>query len=338
MPDPQPPRSTANPSPPRRPGSIRRTTSIDVTWTDGSVGPRRFEGRARDVLKPLSGPDRIRVEASMTAIVDFDRRITALASEPSPPSLASLVGERGGGHLRGVLRERLPELIEAAHPLYLLLDDISGTSLVSNWGWSQWNADWAEQMRADAGVSLQDMMDERKDVCWGFREGSTALDASKHFHREEAADGKDLRNPDDPAGWHDFPPSEGVSFRRARRIDLWREADRVGIEASFQDSAPRPGGGRAALHEYVIRASLDPDTLELTRLDPEGRVLPFHECPGAIPGARALVGTPLGEIRQAVLGRLRGPQGCTHLNDALRALAEVPALLTELDEALAPAG
>lgn len=339
MPDPQPPRSTANPSPVRRAGSIRRTTSLDVTWTDGPTGPRRFEGRARDVLKPASGPDRLRAEAELTALVDFDRKITQLTARPSPEGIERLVGERGGGHLRGALRDLLPGLIEQAHPLYLLLDDISGTSLVSNWGWSQWSEDWAEQMRLSSGArDMQAMMDERKDVCWGFREGSSALDASRHFSREPAADGKDLRNPEDPAGWHAFPEHDGLSFRRARRIDLWREADRVAIEASFQDSAPRPDGGRAALHEYVIRASLDPETLVLTALDPEGRVLPFHECPGAIANARGLIGTPLGGIREAVLGNLRGPLGCTHLNDALRALAEVPELLAELDEALVLAG
>ena len=47
----------------------------------------------------------------------------------------------------------------------------------------------------------------------------------------------------------------------------------------------------------------------------------------------AIVGTPLGELRTTVLERLSGTRGCTHLNDAMRALAEVPTLLTELDAA-----
>ena len=73
----------------------------------------------------------------------------------------------------------------------------------------------------------------------------------------------------------------------------------------------------------------------IVSLDPEPRVLPFHECPGAIANARGLIGTPLGQVRQTVLEQLRGPAGCTHLNDALRALAEVPQLLAVLDEAIA---
>ena len=43
-----------------------------------------------------------------------------------------------------------------------------------------------------------------------------------------------------------------------------------------------------------------------------------------------LIGTPLADIRAAVLAQLRGPAGCTHLNDALRALGEVPALVKQL--------
>ena len=338
MTDLKPPRSTANPVPVRRVGSVRRTTSIDVTWTDGPNGPRRFEGRARDVLKGTDGMDRVRAAAEMSALVTFDRTITAITATPSPPGLERLVGERGGGHLRMVLGEILPGLIAEAHPLYLLLDDISGTSLVSNWGWSQWGEDWIERMRTATGaVNLAEMLSDRTNVCWGFQPGFSSHNLESRFSDQTAADGKELRNPEDPAGWHDFPVSEGIAFRRARRIDVWRESGELRVEASFQDSAPRPDGGRAALHEYVIRAKLDPATLALETLEPEGRVLPFHECPGAITNARGLIGTPLGQIREAVLGKLRGPQGCTHLNDALRALAEVPRLLESLDAELATA-
>jgi hypothetical protein len=40
--------------------------------------------------------------------------------------------------------------------------------------------------------------------------------------------------------------------------------------------------------------------------------------------------TPLPELREKVLAELKGTAGCTHLNDALRALAEVPALVQHL--------
>jgi hypothetical protein len=38
----------------------------------------------------------------------------------------------------------------------------------------------------------------------------------------------------------------------------------------------------------------------------------------------ALAGTPLSDLRATVLERLRGPLGCTHLNDMLRAWAASP--------------
>jgi len=43
-----------------------------------------------------------------------------------------------------------------------------------------------------------------------------------------------------------------------------------------------------------------------------------------------MVGTLLTDLRAAVLQELKGIAGCTHLNDALRALAEVPALARAL--------
>ena len=333
-----PVRQTANPSPVRRPGSIRRTTSLDVTWPDGMMGQRRIDGRARDVVRLPGGSDAVQAEAQVEATIDFDRTITAISTQPSPPGIEKLIGERGGGHLRGVLRERLPDLIAQAHPLYLLLDDISGTSLVSNWAWSQWGENWLETMHQRGGsVDMDAMLAERVNVCWGFQPGFSSGDLKTRSGTDVPADGKDLRNPADPTGWHQMPGDLGMSFRRARRIDVWREVGRIAVEASFQDSAPRKQGGRAALHEYILRVDVDPDTLLIASIEPEPRVLPFHECPGAIANAQKLAGTPLADIRNTVLERLRGPAGCTHLNDALRALAEAPRLLEFLDEALVPA-
>ena len=61
------------------------------------------------------------------------------------------------------------------------------------------------------------------------------------------------------------------------------------------------------------------------------RILPFSECPGAIHNAKRLIGSHVADVRETVLAQLRGPEGCTHLNDALRALAEVPKLAGYLE-------
>lgn len=43
-----------------------------------------------------------------------------------------------------------------------------------------------------------------------------------------------------------------------------------------------------------------------------------------------MVGTQLTDLRTAVLEQLKGIEGCTHLNDVLRSLAEVPVLVRPL--------
>ena len=332
---PVPPRHTANPSPPRPAGSVRRTTSIDVEWPDGIQGERIMHGRARDILSPTGATDDATVlaEARMEARVSDDRTITGLAASPAPAGLSGLVGQRGGNHLRMVMGELIPELIADSDPLYLLLDDISGVSLISNWGWSLWQPNWMETLdSAMRGDKLKDFLAARVNVCWGFQPGHSSLALDRLTMPSNSVDGGELRNPADPGGWHEFPATGKVSMRRARRIDVWRETDSdiIHIDSAFQDSAPRPVGTRAALHEYRLSATLEPDTLRLLSLDIDPRVLPFHECPGAITNAKKLIGTPLADIRAAVLAQLRGPAGCTNLNDALRALGEVPALVKQL--------
>jgi hypothetical protein len=334
-----PPRSTANPAPIRPAASVRRTASIDVSWPEGPNGDRLFQGRARDYLTPHDGgTGRVLDGASMDATLDFDKLIKAVSAYPEPAQLQRLVGERGGNHLRMVLRERMPELIETGAPLYLLLDDISGVSLVSSWAWANWDPDWATTMRANLpDGDLAKAMADRAGVCWGLQLGNSGMDPEHRPGLEVGtADAGELRNPADPQGWHDFPVTEGASFRRARRVDVIRDEDAglIRIDAAFQDSAPKPGGGRAAIHEYRLAATADLDTLEILTLEPEARILPFSECPGAIHNTQGLIGKRISDIRNEVLAQLRGPLGCTHLNDALRSLAEVPKLAGYLDAAV----
>lgn len=327
---PPPPRSTANPAPVRTAGSVRRTSSIDVSWPDGIEGQRLFIGTARDLWTPVAGEDGLtlaegRYEARMTE----DKTITAIHADPSPEGIAALVGARAGGHLRGLLREALPELVADAHPLYLVLDDLSGTALVSSFAWSQWYPDWADRLRAKLGQEQHDrMMASRVNVCWGLQEGNSGVSGDVDPEKVANADAGDLRNPRDPLGWHALPEHDGPGFRRARRIDVTRDAAAgvIRIDSAFQDSAMRRDGTRVAIHEYVLRATADIATLEVLSMEPEARILPFPECPGAVANTQRLVGRNLAEIRDEVLAHLRGPDGCTHLNDALRALADVPEL------------
>ncbi len=283
----------------------------------------RLQGRARDVITPLGGGDPIIcAEDSFEVTLRADRTILAIRAEPPRAALAKLVGSRGGGHLRHALEDIVPEERVNATPLYLILDDISGISLIAPWAWSQWSSDWLDSYgSADDRVRRIKSM---KGVCTGFAPGSSGLNLDRS-EGEGGAHGPDLRRSDDPKGWHDFPAAAGAGMRRARRIDVSIE-DGLTIRAAFQDSAATPEGARAVLHEYELEAGADPDSLQLLRLEATPRVLPLPECPGATRALPRLLGARLPELRREVLEKLPGVLGCTHLNDALRALAEVPVL------------
>jgi hypothetical protein len=205
----------------------------------------------------------------------------------------------------------------------LILDDISGASLVAGWAWSQWDPNWLAAGRAALkGFDVEKAFRNREGICIGFAPGSSGLSLSTD---RSGTPTEELRLAEDPEGWHAFTTQSGVGFRRARRIDVWQD-DVIGIDSAFQDSSTTPQGGRSVVHEYGLRASADPGSLHLISVEAEPRVLPFAECPGAAANVSRLLDVPLSELREKVLTELRGTAGCTHLNDALRALADVGAL------------
>ena len=116
------------------------------------------------------------------------------------------------------------------------------------------------------------------------------------------------------ATWADTMSAPGSSSRSiAPRARCWEPCDR-----------------EIAVHEYQLHATTDPAVSELASVLAVARVLPYDECPLAALNVERLVGAPLAGLRSEVLVRLPGILGCTHLNDALRALAEVPILAAAL--------
>lgn len=303
---------------------MRRTSTVDMTWPDGFGTQLRLDGNARDAVTVDPADPPITVDAANASVgIGSNRTIEDIRADPDREGLQLLVGSRGGGHLRGALDECLPGERTAGTPLYLLLDDISGCSLIAGFAWSRWRDDWKQPNRRPANFSME-------GVCIGFAPGSSALDETPGSGQRTQPVGP-VVHPDDPHGWHQLPELPDVSMRRARRIDVWREDGVIRIDSAFQDSAGDPAGGRIAIHEYGLRATADFETLELLTVEPDARILPFMECPSAVGTAGVVVGTALGDLRAAVLERLSKTNGCTHLNDALRALAEVPVLLGHLD-------
>ena len=109
-----PPRHSAGPAPLRVPGSVRRTSSIDVSWPAGRAGNLTLVGRARDFITPVSGGSPIVLaEDAFEARLQPDRVIVSIEAVPARPALSRLIGERGGGGLRQALEAAVPE--EAAN-------------------------------------------------------------------------------------------------------------------------------------------------------------------------------------------------------------------------------
>jgi hypothetical protein len=334
------PRQGAGHAPLRRAGSVRRTTSIDCLWPDGFMEAWELTGRARDAVTPLDGgaPHSF-AEGGFTITATLMREIAKIATTPEHPQAQALVGVRAGGQSREALARAMGDL--RGQPLFQLIDDFAGASLVSRWVFSQWQPDWMERITASADMAAMGQKGPRAGVCSGFAPGSTALDGDRpkvaNDHRTEVVA---LENPADPQGWHAMPPMVGTEgegnpqgeprFRRARRIDVWRDGDLVWVDAGFQDSGNTPDGQRAAIHEYRVYAQVDATTMELRSLQALPLILPFAECPVATIKASKMIGQPVTGFRSAVIETLPGIEGCTHLNDVLRALSDVPELAAHL--------
>lgn len=320
---------TAGPAPVRRAGSVRRTATLDMSWPDGLGTPLRIEGRARDVVTGSVGGDPVVVdEASVVTTISPERTIASLEVTPPIAHRQALIGTRIGGTLRTALADHVPEEKATGAPSYLLLDDLGGGSLIAGFVYSRWMKDLIAQARENPDPDRP--RPQMEGICIGFRPGARSLrpDGTPEWDHRVAEVGS-LINPYDPDGWHEMPEPAEVSMQRARRIDLWNEGDEIVIDAAFRDSATDPDVGRVAVHEYRIHAQATTDgVLAEVRADP--RVLPYLECPDAADKVHQVVGTPLADLREVVLDRLAKTEGCTHLNDAVRAFAEVPALLRHL--------
>jgi hypothetical protein len=324
------PRRPFGPAPLRRADSIRRTTSIDTDWPDGRDEPMRVRAHARDWITGDSAPGNA-AEGRVLAKLSLRREILELSTVPAKPEVAALIGVRAGGHLRAALERALPADREAASPVYLLLDDLAGASLVANWAWSNWVEGWAEVVRSGPRKGLAGKNGSMQGICAGFRPGSAALnpDGSSNMLAQSSAAVGPLGSTDDPEGWHAVPEQLGVGMRRARRMDVWVD-DVIHIDAGFQDSSTSPQGGRVAVHEYHVVATADREGFTLRSISAEPRILPYGECPAAAANVQRLIGAELSGFRREVIDRLPGTLGCTHLNDVLRSFADVPRLVAAL--------
>lgn len=275
-------------------------------------------GRGRDLVTESDGSAREVSHGEVSVTLEpRTREVLAVMTRPHRPALQGLVGLRSG--LRARIAELVPEETEAGSVLLLVLDDLPATSLIAPFVLTRSLADSAWKQIFGERLPVA-------GVCTGFRVGATAHGPDEPRDRTQPADV--VTSPTDPDAWHEIPVFDEPTTCRSRRIDAWHEGGSMQVDTWFQDSASEPGGGRVAVHEYRLTATADAQTGRLTEIAAVPGALPYPECPFAVGNLSRLIGIPLGELRRTTPRLLRGEDGCTHLTDAIRALQEVPAMLS----------
>ena len=94
-----------------------------------------------------------------------------------------------------------------------------------------------------------------------------------------------------------------------------------------------PDGEETVVHEYSLEGTVDASRGRMVALAARAHVLPWMECPGALASAGRLVGMPFDGLRSTVRRDFTGTSTCTHLNDMLRSLSDVGALVDEIEDA-----
>ncbi len=299
-----------------------------MSWPDGLGTDLHLKGRARDLLTPFDGEPSVVSEVDLYAVTGGEREIKRIEADPMPARLERLVGSRAGGNLRRAIAAEVPEEAANGTPLHLLLDDLAGSTLISGFVFVRW-LDHLPEMRERFTKAPPNR--QMVDICSGFQSGSSALRSDGSIiHNQNTAYPGPLADPTDSLGWHELDEPPVPAMRRARRIDVWDEGGTLGIDAMFRDSAWDPDGRELVVHEYQMLGRADRASGVLLSVTAVPRVLPYAECPGAAPNASWMAGTELRAMRTEVLERLRATDCCTHLNDGLRSLAEVPVLATSL--------
>ncbi len=173
----------------RRPGSVRRTSTIDTARPDGFRGDLVVTARARDLRTASDATPVVIDQVDLSLRVDgTNRQVLSIASSPELPGLDQLVGCPVGPGFRSRANEACPGEREAGTLLHLLLDDLPGAALVS--GYSAQRAGVLDQPRrrpeGDVGSTsgLGPMMASRDDLCAGWAHEGTLMVDDPHNRRD----------------------------------------------------------------------------------------------------------------------------------------------------------
>jgi DUF2889 family protein len=309
-------------NPPRRPGSARRTSSIDMTRDEGSLDPVYLAGRARDLWTAADGEATEIATAELAATIELIARVVRHV-EVTPPveGVAHLSGAPAMSGFRAAADKAAPELRADRDLRYTLLDDVPVATLISGHALS------ASGVLGDVAKSGYLPV---ADQCAGFATDGLLMTSFEAGDPVVVTGPKapDLDHDDDARAWHAIAPLPLHGMRRRRRIDVWPDTEgRVGIDAMFRDTYVRTDGVETIVHEYTLDAMVDTDSGIIVESQATPRVLPWQECPGAVASAERIAGMTLCDLHFRVRQELLGTSTCTHLNDLLRSVADAQPLI-----------
>ncbi len=296
-------------------------------------------GRGRDLATAPDGATRVLATAEVEAVIDYvdAQRVTEISSTPAISDLQQLVGRSASTGFRAAIDKAVAGHDVVGHLVYQLLDDLPVATLISGYAPQHARAQsgtWADEQKrkplqktAPAGLAML----QQADLCAGWKAGGTIMQgfAENNPPVVTGPDAPSLDDGDDPLAWHELPgPLPVQGMRRRRRIDVLSVADGPSgqalwsFDAHFRDSYC-DDEGETVVHEYTVVGHVDAATQVVLDAEATPRVLPWFECPEAAASAGRLAGRALDSLRAGVRAEFLGATTCTHLNDMLRALADV---------------
>ena len=311
--------------PARRPQSIRRTSSIQCGFPWGADGDRWIKGIARDLFTghPSDAPKVVACER-LEMTVSRSREIGMARDESDLRDLDFMAGLPFGRPLRGAVATNFPEELADRSLFIRLLDEVPGPIGLAHAALLAWSG-----RRSPASGQGQPV----EGLCVGYAPGSPAVlpDKTTNFDLIGAREDEVVLD-DDTWAWHKVADIAGPSLWRLRALDVWYEDNMICATTQFQDSASLPNSAscRRVMHEYRVTAIIDPCDFVLRAVEVTTGVLPFPTCFAAPASAGRLVGRPVSTFGKLVSMDLAGTAGCTHLNEALKALQDVPAIARAL--------
>ena len=326
----------------RRPGSVRRTSTIDTARPDGFRGDLVMTARGRDLRTATDATSTVIDQVDLWLRVDgSNRQVLSIASHPALPGLEQLVGCPVGPGFRSKINQACPGQREAGTLLHLLLDDLPGAALVS--GYAAQRAGVLDQPRrrskGDVGTSgLARMMASQEDLCAGWARDATLMVTIRSTDEIPVSTGPpapSLERHDDPLAWHLMAALPPHAMRRRRRLDVVgpvHSEEVYRFDAHFRDSHMDQDGVEWVVHEYSATGAFDEVGGRVIDIGAEAHVLPWMECPGAVASAERLSGMPIAELRTRVRRELTGTSTCTHLNDTLRSLGDLEVLVGQMSD------